>query len=287
MDELFAQEVSKREGDELMTFLLDTMPLYRRATETNDPYELEVLTDEFCSKYRHNEAPPRSHPLRSDQPEVTMHGCGFCNSPVVCVDTELACLVCTTCGQQGHVGFEHSHMSSTDYKTPKWLYEPTKYMRQHLLRVQGHHMPLVPPVIVHALRHDLATHHVATKDMTPFDVYRALQRLGQKQLYPHRWAVTRLLNPDYQALRFSQSFEDRLVSLFQGCHKRFRQAVDDGKIQHKRKFYAYTFFLECALEYLGVPTGRHFTPRFRRRNNRKKTEEVLSLLREVLPVNDL
>jgi len=191
------------------------------------------------------------------------------------------------CGRQGPVGLEHSLMSNTDAKTPKWLYEPTRYMRKHLLRVQGQHMPLIPPVVVHTLRHDLTSHQVPTKGMTPFDTYRALQRLGQKQLYPHRWAVTRLLNPDYQPLQFSQAFVDRLVNLFQGCHKRFRLAVDDGKIHHKRKFYTYAFFLECALEYLGVPTDRHFTPRHRRRNNQQKTREIMELLHEVMPVNDL
>jgi len=287
MDEMFAQEVNKREGDELMSFLLDTMPLYRRATETNDPYELQVLTGEFCSKYRHIEAPIHLRSARDNRAEVTMQGCGFCSSPVVCVDTELACLVCTTCGHQGPVGLEHSYMNHTEQKTPQWLYEPSKHMRKHLLRVQGKHMPLIPPVIVHALRHELATHQIATKDVTPFDVYRALQRLHQKQLYPHRWAVTCLLNPDYRPLQFSQAFEDRLVSLFQGCHKRFREGVYNGEIHHKRKFYAYTFFLECALEYVGVSTDKHFTPRRRRRNNRQKTRAVMTLLRDVMPVNNL
>lgn len=286
MDELFAQEVNKREGEELMSFQLHTMPLYRRATETDDPYELEALTDEFCSKYRHG-VPTRTRSTRNHRPEVTPRGCGFCNSPVVCVDTELACLVCTMCGHQGPVGLEHSHWSSADHKISKYQYEPAKHMRKHLAHVQGQHEPLIPPVVLHALRHDLATHQVATKDMIPFDVYGALQRLGQKHLYPHRWAVTQILNPDYQPLRFSEAFEERLVNLFQGCHQRFRQGVYEGRIDHKRKFYPYAFFLECALEYLGVPTVGHFTPRRRRRKNRQKTREVMDLLHEVLPVNNL
>jgi len=93
MDELFSQEVSTREGEELMTFLLDTMPLYRRVTETNDLYELQALMDEFCFKYRHDGTTACAPRSRSHQPEVTMLGCDFCNSPVVCIDTELACLV--------------------------------------------------------------------------------------------------------------------------------------------------------------------------------------------------
>jgi len=45
------------------------------------------------------------------------------------------------------------------------------------------------------------------------------------------------------------------------------EAEDDGRIQHKRKSYAYTFFLECAQEYLGVPTDTNFNSRRCRRNN--------------------
>ena len=279
MDALFAQEVEKHRDDDLIEFLLDTAPIYGRGLQTCDPIQQRAIIQEFQQKIQRPRQPAPFHicPVQ----EVTPYGCGFCHCKVVVVDAHHACLVCTNCGISGPIGYEHNVLDlEFTRRTLPYVYEPSKHLAKHLRWIQGWEMPRLDAGIVEAMTNDLVARH--SEDMTtvyPFDVYRSLQRLKRQDLYQHRWALTRLLNPTYVPLRLTHELVEQILAMFSGCHKRFQDGIKRGVIRRKRNFYPYPLFIQCLLTHMKVTNiDHHFKPLKARRNYRSQWKEITSLL---------
>ena len=109
--DVFAAEVSKRSGNELVAYLLDAAPTYARVV-FNDPMLREddikdnigMLDEKEDDRSRGSQGPGR----------ITPFGCPFCKSDFVCIDDEQAALVRMQCGRHENAGFEHSHRPPVD-----------------------------------------------------------------------------------------------------------------------------------------------------------------------------
>ena len=79
-----------------------------------------------------------------DTRRITPSKCSFCGGHDVCIDTELACLVCCQCGIQGPIGFEHTYrtLSCVDTNLP-YEYQPKVYLLRLLDQLQGFRVPRV------------------------------------------------------------------------------------------------------------------------------------------------
>ena len=256
MDALFAQEVEKRQGDDLMQFLLDASPIYAQALHARDQVEMDACKARFCQTFHLPTDTPPFHALPPQR--VDPYGCGFCQCKIVVLDTENASLVCTNCGMSGPTGFEHDFLHDpSEHPTTPYLYEPCKHMMKHLQWLQGHYLPRMDDHDLVAIKRDLEAHHPSIHHALPFDVFQSLQRLKLKDFYQHRLAITRKVNPSYHPLRLTLDVVDQVLAIFAGCHQRFLNGIRTGVIQRKRNFYPYPWFIQCLLNHLGVPHSRY------------------------------
>ena len=171
--ELFAAEVARRSPAELIDFLLDAAPTYGRVM-AGDPLTSELDVQEhigtFDDEPKHSLNPP---------PHMSPFGCPFCKHCYVCVDTELACLVCMQCGRQGPVGFEHSYRPLGDVPPPQtYQYKPVHYLLKHLAHLQGERYPTIEPHVISSLKRDLMDHGTMFHTAEPNVVYESLKRLN-------------------------------------------------------------------------------------------------------------
>ena len=260
MEDRLERALSQRHGQELMEFLLNVMPSYNRITMANCDETREMLEDEFCEEFL-EDGPPKKKRRRD---RMSPYKCPECKGRDVCVDTELACLVCRQCGLQGHIGFEHSRQNhdGKDTHTP-FKYKPVMYMMRLLNQMQLMLVPRMTKKVKESLLAVdmyLTERCIAVCDITPQLVFEALRALKFSSLYPHRWFVTRKLNPQYTPLSLSHELEEKVCAVYLAAYEQFlRQYV--WVSTKKRKFPNYLLFLQLTLQYLGVPdVDRHFPP---------------------------
>lgn len=279
-DTFVAEESAKREGEELLQFLLNAMPLYARATYGH-PHESAYLLADLRSQMGrgpcHNLQHSLSVPARS---KVTSRGCPDCKFSVVCVDEETAAFVCTLCGLQGPSGLEHGHRDpSAPPILPRYTYQPNKYLGKLMDEMEAVHTPRVSADVLRALQNDLHSRGISTTDISPVHVHEALKRLKLPKLYGQRWRLTQILNSEYTSLHIPTDVRMRVIGLFRGCFQRF--VVRNRGC--KRKFYSYHLFLKCVLSFVGLPNvAVHFTPMKNQKNQARQEKEITSLLRTLL-----
>ena len=278
MDALFAQESEKRQGDDLIQFLLDAAPIYGQSMQSSNPVEQDAMIQDFRQKFQR---PLQSPPFHcSPRQEVTPYACGFCQCNVVVVDTHNACLVCTNCGISGPIGYEHNFVDpGYTTRTIPYVYEPSKHLLKHLRWIQGLETPRIEARVLAAIKNDLIVRRdLFIHNITPFDVYQSLQRLNLQVLYRHRWAITRMLNTTYVPLNLSHALVEQILAIFNCYDKRFQDGIRSGMIRRKRNFYPYPLFVQCVFKHLRVPNiDHHFKPVKKRRNHRNQLKEINSL----------
>ena len=164
------------------------------------------------------------------------------------------------CGRIARAGFVHSCFDFSRLNTtPTFVYQPKACFTQHLQRLQGQGHPRFDPVLLTAVRRDLTVRGIALENVTPHDMYTTLKQLKAGRLYPHRWALTKRVNPSFQLLRLDYELEERLQCVFVACFRRY--ASQRAKTGRKRKFLSYPLFIFHALQYLGLhDVDVHFKP---------------------------
>ena len=287
--QLFAAEMTKHQGDELIEYLLEAAPTYERLL-AQDPRVSPQDIQQNMGFSMNEEVAAR----KRTRQELTPFGCPCSKHAHVCVDTELACLVCMTCGRHSAIGFHHGYRRdcALDTKRP-FTYRPVSYLSKHLDRLAGYGYPTVPVPIIRAIRNDLREHGHCLQDVTPADVYQSLRRLNKdatikkawtpNRFYPHRWALTQHVNPAYTPLDLDDHTRERLLKVFTSCYNRF--ARQRPKTKRKRKFFSYLLFIQRALLFLRVPgADTHFNAPGKRRGAREQRDRIDCLLRgDTLP----
>ena len=272
----FASEVSQKEGDALMDYLLKAARTYERVcTEDLHVTEQDMEADLGISMPKNER--DESKEIRPQ--ELSIFGCPCSSHAHVCNDTENACLVCMQCGRVAHTGFVHSvrDFSCVD-ATCTYVYQPKTYLTRHLDHLEGFRHPRLPPSLLQDVRKDLTSRGVCLTKAMPNDVYESLKRLKLARLYPHRWAVTWRVNPTYQPLCFSEDLRERLHRVFLSCYMRY--ASQRHKTGRKRKFLSYLFFIQHTLPFLHVNVADvHFKPLKNRSLSEKYARELHCLLR--------
>ena len=277
MESLLAQEVSARDGPDLIEFLLDVAPAYGRITMESDAETRQLLEEDFCQRLRGASVPTVRMPRF-----LSPYKCHECNGRDVCVDTSLACLVCRQCGLQGPIGFEHGYRDFSGKDAQQvFRYKPVNYMLRLLDQLQGFGIPRVPAETWQAIRCDLRNRKIPETDVSPSDVLCTLRSLRLSHLYPHRWFLTKKLNVHYVPLRVSFELEQRIRAVFQAAYEQFlRQYAWVSR--RKRKFPSYFIFIQIVLQYLGVPdVDRHFTPPSNVRNRRAICKRICGLIKAI------
>ena len=278
MESLLDREVSKREGPELIEFLLDIMPTYNRITmETNEEMRAH-LEDEFCETLLNTKSTKSEH--RPDYP--TPYRCPECRGRDVCVDTDLACLVCRECGLQGPIGFEHGYLNLSGKDAHEvFRYKPVVYMLRLLDQVQGIRAPRVSKLTLQAIQRHLQARSICETDVSPTHVLQTLKALRLSSLYTHRWYLTRKLNPQYVPLRVPHELEERVRAVFLAAYEQFlRQYV--WVSTRRRNFPSYMTFIQIVLQYLAVPdVDRHFTPPTNARSRHAVCKKVCDLIKAI------
>ena len=214
------------------------------------------------------------------KPHITPSHCSQCRSTEVCVDTELACLVCCYCGLQGPIGVEHGthNFYGKDQHKP-YQYSTVNYMWKHLKRIQGQPVKVSDDELLQLEAH-LKNLDVKREDLLPLHVYAALKNLRLTRLYAQRWFVTMLLNPWYEPLQLSHFMETRLHAVFVASYEQFlRLYVWNSPKRHN--FPAYLVFIQLVLQYLGMPdVDKHFTPP-NKRNRKNVCEKICTLIKAI------
>jgi len=279
MDSLFSAATQQYEGQEFMDFLLESMPLYARATYAS-PHELPDLATEFAERFC-NAMPTRAAPVRHAESQVvTRRGCPECGHVEVVLDSEVAGLVCSICGLQGRTGFDHPYQDRT-YVNPSrpYTYQANKYLQSLMDCVQGFYAPGCVKQVLPELREDLCSHGILSVDISPTNTYDALRRCKHSKLLRHRWRITQLLNSDYLPLHIPHDRQMAVQNLFAGCYQQFLLR----KGTRRRKFYSYPLFLKAALRFIGcADLDIHFTPLKNLKNERQQLKEIQNLLNVLL-----
>ena len=261
----------------LIEYLLQAAPTYRRICDgdvslTDDEVQehLDIRMaddDDDCEKKREHNT------------ELNPFGCPCSKRAYVCVDTDSASFTCMQCGRTARAGFVHSsHDLSCVNTCPKYIYQPKAYLAQHLKRLEGQGYPRFDPNVLPALRAELLARGIALENTLPNDVYAALKHLKLGRLYPHRWALTKRVNPTYRPLCLSHEVFERLEHVFSVCYLRY--SGQRKKTGRKRKFLSYPLFIMHALQHLGIQNVQdHFKPLKNRKLSAKYALEIQSLLR--------
>ena len=135
MESLLEQEVSKRDGADMIEFLLDIMPSYNRVTMESDEILHEDLEEKFCQSLLH----PHSSTNPPLHGRLTPYKCPNCHGRHICVETEVACLLCRSCGLQGPGGFEHGYQSMAGKDTHKaYQYNPLRTCNDFWIKFKLH-----------------------------------------------------------------------------------------------------------------------------------------------------
>ena len=271
----FGLQVEQLEDEQaLMNYLLDAAPLYARICTGDISVTKEEIKE--CLGFTMPDDPDEKPKQRT---ELTPFGCPCSKSAHVCVHTEFACLMCMKCGSIARAGFVHSfHDLSSVNTTPKYRYQPMTYLAHHLTRLEGHGHPRFAQDVLTVVRKDLTSHGISLNLAMPNDVYATLKRLKLARLYPHRWALTKRVNPTYQPLCLSHGLRERLNHVFRRCYVRY--ASQRSKTGRKRKFLPYPLFIFHALQYLGVDDVQaHFKPLKNKTLARRYAHDVQRLLR--------
>ena len=272
----FSLQVQQCKDDKtLIRYLLDATPTYGRICMGD-----ETVTDEDIQEdlgFSMPDDPGRRPKART---ELTPFGCPCSKDAYVCVDPTLAALQCMACGRIARAGFVHSWFDSSRLNTtPKFVYQPKAYFTQHLQRLQGQGSPRFDPTLLTSIRHNLTSRGIVLDNVTPHDMYTALQQLKAQRLYPHRWALTKRINPTFELLRVDDELEERLQCVFISCFTRY--ASQRAKTGRKRKFLSYPLFIFHALQYLGYhrDVEIHFKPLKNRVLADRYAHEIQRLLR--------
>jgi len=270
--EQFGLQVDQHDDEQsLVNYLLNAAPLYGRLCSG----DISVTDDDVkdCMGFA---MPEDDTPRPKVRTELTPYGCPCSREASVCLDTELACFRCLSCGRMTERGYVHSFhdLSGSDTTTP-YVYQPKTYLAQHLTRLQGQGHPKFSSEMVVSVRDDLVSDGVLIPMAMPNDVYEALKRLKLGRLYPHRWALTQCVNPTYQPLSLSHELCERLEHVFVVCYTQY--ASQRSKTGRKRKFLPYPVFIRSALEYLGVDV--HFRPLRNKKTECQYIREIQCLLR--------
>ena len=278
MESLLESEVSKREGPELIEFLLDIMPAYNRITMETQEETRHHLEEEFCHTLLHTV----SRDAKSTRDHMSPHNCPECHGRDVCVETELACFVCRQCGFQGPGGFEHAYQNMNGKDTHKaYQYKPVAYLLRLLTQIQAAQIPRVSKETLNSIRNHLQSRSIPVREISPTHVLQTLRTLKLSSLYPHRWFLTRKLNGDYVPLRVPHELEERVCAVFAAAYEQFLRQylwVSD----RKRKFPSYVLFIQIVLQYFGVPdVDRHFTPPSSVRNRRVVCKKICGLIKSI------
>ena len=273
------QQAQCDDPSSLVNYLLKAAPLYARLCAGDISVTDEDIQD--CLGFAMPEEPETGPKLRT---ELTAFGCPCSKQAHVCVDTELACLRCMSCGRMTGTGFVRpstfQDLSLCNTSRP-YVYQPKSFLGKHLIRLQGQGYPRLPPEMLNAIRHDLTARGVSLSTAMPNDVYASLKRLKLGDFYPHRWALTKRVNPTYQPLSLSHELCERLQCMFVTCHARY--ASQRSKTGRKRKFLPYQFFILHALQYLGEKENIevHFKPLKNKALARQYALDVQYLLRGI------
>ena len=298
----FGLQVEQQKDDStLVNYLLDVAPLYHRICTGDLSVTNEEVEETFGLRVHDPDDSNRPRPPRT---ELTPFGCPCSTSAHVCVQTELACLLCMTCGRMTDVGFVHPfHDRSWTVPHSTYTYQPRTYFTLLLTRLQGQGHPRFSPRVITAVRRDLTSHGTPLTAVMPTDVRNSLQRLKLGRFYPHRWALTERVNPTYQPLSLSHELYERLQRLFLTCYIRDAdqrsstdppcdqtersntdQASDtaehSGKKGRERRFVNYHLFILHALQYFGLEDVHvHFTPLKDPKKVDKHVHDIQCLLR--------
>ena len=263
----------------LVNYLLKAAPLYTRLCSGDIS-----VTDEDIQECLGFAMPGKSDtansPLRT---ELTPFGCPCSKRAHVCVDTELACLRCMTCGRMTGTGYVRpstfQDLSLCSNTSLPYTYQPKSYLGKLLRYLQGRNAPRFRAEVLPAVCDDLTSHGILLSAAMPNDVYDALKRLKLGKLYPHRWALTKLVNPTYQPLSLPDALCERMEHVFRISYKQYvSQRARPG---HKCKFLSYHLFIRYALQYFGVKdVGVHFKPM----KNKTIARHHMSDLERLLPL---
>ena len=271
----FAEQVAQHKDEQsLVDYLLDAAPIYGRVCLQD-----ASVTDEDIKDHLGFSMSDDHESERTARRVITPYGCPCSKEAYVCVDTENASLVCTECGHVNRSGFVHSfHDLSCINATPTYRYQPKTYFAQHLNRLGGYDHPPFSTDLLENICFDLMVHGISLPDVNPNHVHATLKRLKLGKFYPHRWALTKRINPRYQPLVLPHQLRERLDCVFLGCYKRY--ASQRAKTGRKRKFLSYPLFIRHALHYLGLQdTDVHFQPLKNRTLAVKYARDIAHLLR--------
>ena len=249
-----------------------------RVTMESDEILHEDLEEKFCQSLLH----PHSSTNPPLHGRLTPYKCPNCHGRRICVETEVACLVCRSCGLQGPGGFEHGYQSMAGKDTHKaYQYKPVAYMLRLLNQVQAPHIPRLLKETLDAIRLHLLDHAIPTSLITPTDVLQTLRDLKLHSLYAHRWFLTKKLNRHYVPLRVPHELEERVCCVFVAAYEEFlRQYL--WVSEKKRKFPSYIIFIQIVLQYLGIrDVDRHFTPPTNIRNRRAICKKICGLIKSI------
>ena len=262
MEQLFSHEVAKRHDQELMDFLLDAVPVYAKSVFADTSQSQDEFIDEFLEKFPSAETTHRtSSQTNRGGHDVTPFGCHACHHPNVCVDTELACLVCRGCGQQGPIGFEHGYERHSDMLISRpYQYRPESYLKKHLHRLQAFDGPPISNAMEETLMEGFQSRDIQRHDITPSNMLEVLRDLKKSTWYQHRWYLTRRMNVSYTPLTIPGDIEEKICAIFKSSYQRFvLRTCAEGR--GRRKFVSYLVFIQHILKHLHVSNvDEHFTP---------------------------
>ena len=179
----FGLQVEQRTDDAtLVNYLLDVAPLYHRICIGDLSVTNEEVEETFGLPVHDPDDANRPRPPRT---ELTPFGCPCSTFAHVCVQTELACLLCLTCGRMTDVGFVHPfHDRSWTVSVSKYTYQPRTYFIQHLTRLEGRRPPRFTSKVITAVCRDLTSRDIPLPFVMPTDVHTTLKRLKLPKLYP-------------------------------------------------------------------------------------------------------
>jgi len=264
MDAAFESQASKREGEDLLDFLLDNAAEYwkfeqaRQRCEANPcPVSADLAREECDRIYTEFKTKCDANgPVTVRKVErIDFETCDLCGHDDMQHLPSSASYVCLQCGYERVYGITDAYADNClkidEYRVLPYQYEANKYLQQHLDNMQGIRRRRFPKAVLTSVAQSVQRLKVSVNQITPGSMKDILKCAHLPSYYKHRWALARYFNSNYRPVTIPEETQQQLHALFQGCFVRFAEEFRKRGARRKN-FVSYPMFIQRALCHLGV-----------------------------------